>query len=94
MVNYIPLEDRPHIEGILTNAVPDNMGFRSELVHPETIVDVTKNYPRRNWSTCFSTKIREENAVKPWAHSQALGFDQFPDSVKNNKLMEPYDALI
>jgi cyanamide hydratase len=68
------------------------MGFRSELIHPETIEDVTKSYPRRNWSTCFSTKIREENAVKPWAHSQALGFDEFPDSVKNNKLMEPFDA--
>ncbi|RDW62476.1 hypothetical protein BP6252_11909 [Coleophoma cylindrospora] len=70
----------------------DNMGFRSELIHPGTIEDVTMAYPRRNWSSCFSAKIREENAVKEWAHSTALGFDEFPDSVKNNKLMEPYDT--
>jgi cyanamide hydratase len=67
------------------------MGYRSELVHPDTIVDVTKNYPRRNWSKCFSNKIREENAVKPRAHSTASGFDAFPNSVKNNSLMEPFD---
>jgi cyanamide hydratase len=76
----------------IANAEVDNMGFRSELIYPDTIVDVTKNFPRRNWSKCFSTKIREENAAKPWAHSTAIGFDEFPDSVKNNALMEPYDG--
>jgi len=82
-----------HTIGLLVQLATqyDNMGYREGFVHPDTIADVTKHYPRRNWSSCFSKKIREENATKPWAHSTALGFDEFPDSVKNNSLMEGYD---
>ncbi|KAL8726338.1 MAG: hypothetical protein Q9166_006786 [cf. Caloplaca sp. 2 TL-2023] len=69
----------------------DNMGGHKDLVHRETIEDVTKHYPRNKWSSCFAATIRKENGLKPWAHTTALGEDDFPTGVLNNKLMEPYD---
>ncbi|KAL8722869.1 MAG: hypothetical protein Q9225_000702 [Loekoesia sp. 1 TL-2023] len=69
----------------------DNIGGHKELVHKDTIEDVTKNYPRNKWSSCFAATIRKENGLKPWAHTTALGEDAFPNDVLNNKLMEPYD---
>lgn len=44
------------------------MGYRFDFVHLDTIKDVVKHYPRRNWSKCFFIKIREEVKVKPWCH--------------------------
>ena len=67
------------------------MGGHAELVHKETIEDVVKHFPRLKWSNCFSKTIREENGLKPWAHTTALGEEDFPNGVANNKLMEPYD---
>jgi cyanamide hydratase len=61
------------------------------LVHKETIEDVVKHYPRNKWSSCFSNTIRKENGLKPWAHTTALGEEDFPNGVLNNKVMEPYD---
>ncbi|KAL8802067.1 MAG: hypothetical protein Q9223_007075 [Gallowayella weberi] len=72
-------------------ASTDNMGGHKELVHVDTIADVTKCYPRNNWSSCFAATIRKENGLKPWAHTTALGEDDFPNGVLNNELMEPYD---
>jgi len=69
----------------------DNMGGNSELVHKGTIEDVVKNYPRLKWSSCFSKTIRKENTLKPWAHTTALGVEDFPNGVANNKLMETYE---
>ena len=69
----------------------DNMGIHAALVHKATIEDVVKHYPRKAWSNCFSTTIRKDNSMKPWAHTTALGEDDFPDGVKNNELMAPYD---
>ncbi|KAL8787449.1 MAG: hypothetical protein Q9213_002226 [Squamulea squamosa] len=69
----------------------DNMGGHEELVHEDTIKDVTAHYPRKKWSSCFAATIRKENELKPWAHTTALGEDGFPNGVENNKLMEPYD---
>ena len=71
--------------------VLDNMGGNADLVHRATIEDVVRCYPRKGWSGCFSTTIRKENSLKPWAHTTALGEDDFPDGVKNNRLMAPYD---
>ncbi|KAI4852896.1 cyanamide hydratase [Aureobasidium sp. EXF-8845] len=68
----------------------DNMGYRSEYVHEDTIKDVVARYPRRGWSGCFSAKIREEVEVKPWSHSTALE-EKFPHDVENNALMAPWD---
>ena len=59
------------------------MGYRPGYVHADTIKDVAKHYPRRNWSTCFSTKIREEVSVKPWCHTTALT-EKFPNDTEKN----------
>lgn len=68
------------------------MAYRSDYVHPDTIEDVVAKYPRREWSKCFSTKIREEVSVKPWCHTTA-STEKFPHDVQHNALMEPYDGL-
>lgn len=70
----------------------DNMGGHADLVHKETIEDVVRHYPRKKWSSCFAATIRKENGLKPWAHTTALGEEDFPGGVENNKLMEPYDG--
>lgn len=72
--------------------VSDNMAYRSEYIHPDTIKDVVARYPRREWSRCFSIKIREEVLVKPWCHTTA-STEKFPHDVQHNALMEPYDGL-
>lgn len=69
----------------------DNMGGHKDLVHMDTIKDVTGHYPRNKWSSCFAATIRKENGLKPWAHTTALGEHDFPNGVENNKLMESYD---
>ena len=69
----------------------DNMGGNAELVHKDTIEDVVKHYPRKKWSSCFAATIRKENRLKPWAHTTALGEEEFPGGVENNELMAPYD---
>ncbi|KAI4194650.1 MAG: hypothetical protein LQ348_002598 [Seirophora lacunosa] len=69
----------------------DNMGGHKDLVHKDTIQDVTRQFPRKKWSSCFAATIRKENGLKPWAHTTALGEDDFPNGVLNNQLMEPYD---
>ena len=68
------------------------MGGHAELVHKGTIEDVTKNFPRNKWSSCFAATIRKENALKPWSHTTALGEEAFPEGVLNNELMAPYDG--
>lgn len=67
------------------------MGEHDTLVHPETIEDVTKHFPRNKWSSCFAATIHRENGLKPWAHTTALGEEAFPQGVLNNQLMAPYD---
>ena len=70
----------------------DNMGGHSELVHEETIKSVVALHPRLGWSRCFHDTIRLENESKPWAHTTALGEEDFPMGVLNNQLMAPYDS--
>ncbi|KAL1961950.1 hypothetical protein VTN77DRAFT_731 [Rasamsonia byssochlamydoides] len=69
----------------------DNTGSYAELVHPSTIEDVSKNFPRLNWNNCFAATIYRENSLKPWAHTTALGEEAFPAKVLGNKLMAPYE---
>jgi cyanamide hydratase len=69
----------------------DNMGGNPGLVHADTKVDVNKAFPRNGWSRCFAATIRKENGLKPWAHTTALGEDDFPNGVLNNKLMAEFD---
>lgn len=67
------------------------MGEHEALVHRETIENVVAEYPRLQWSKCFAATIREENGLKPWAHTTALGEEDFPNGVLGNKLMAPYE---
>ncbi|GAW19250.1 hypothetical protein ANO14919_087350 [Xylariales sp. No.14919] len=69
----------------------DNMGGNPELINEVTRLDVNKAFPRRGWSGCFAKTIREENGLKPWAHTTHLGEDDFPDGVMNNSLMADVD---
>lgn len=69
----------------------DNLGAHKVYVHADTVEDVNKHYPRRQWSRYFSSKQREEITLKPWCHSTAVG-PSFPDDVEHNALMEPYDG--
>jgi cyanamide hydratase len=69
----------------------DNMGGNPALVHADTKVDVNRAFPRDGWSRCFAATIREENGLKPWAHTTALGEEDFPNGVLNNKLMAEFE---
>ncbi|KAJ5731873.1 hypothetical protein N7493_003354 [Penicillium malachiteum] len=69
----------------------DNTGSYADLVHPETIKDVCAHFPRHHWSGCFAATIHREIGAKPWAHTTALGEEDFPAKVLGNKLMEPYE---
>ncbi|KAJ5677152.1 uncharacterized protein N7477_002785 [Penicillium maclennaniae] len=69
----------------------DNTGAYADLVHPDTIKDVSEHYPRQAWSQCFASTIHRENSLKPWAHTTALGEEAFPAKVLANKLMEPFE---
>lgn len=73
--------------------VYDNMGLRPGLVHARTRDDVVGRWPGLGWSTCFEGIIREEMALKPWAHTSHLG-EAFPKGVKENGetgLMSEYE---
>ncbi|KAI0124223.1 hypothetical protein BJ170DRAFT_598544 [Xylariales sp. AK1849] len=69
----------------------DNMGGRPELVDKKTRDEVVARFPRLGWSKCFSRTIREENGLKPWAHTTHLGEEDFPRGVEGNKLMAQYE---
>ncbi|KAJ5351446.1 hypothetical protein N7452_000420 [Penicillium brevicompactum] len=69
----------------------DNTGAYSDCIHPTTIEDVTKHFPRMKWSGCFAATIHRENELKPWSHTTTLGEDAFPEKVLGNKLMEPFE---
>ena len=69
----------------------DNMGLHPELIHKTTLEDIIQRFPRWGWSGCFAATIREENGLKPWAHTTALGVEDFPNGVLGNELMAPYD---
>lgn len=69
----------------------DNTGAYPDLVHPDTIKDVSEHFPRHAWSQCFASTIHRENGLKPWAHTTTLGEEAFPAKVLGNKLMEPFE---
>lgn len=71
--------------------VYDNMGINPQIVDVVTRESVNERFPRKGWSGCFAKTIREENALKPWAHTTHLGEEDFPGGVENNELMKPYD---
>lgn len=68
----------------------DNTGQHASLIHPSTIEEILKQFPRMKWSSCFTATIRRENSLKPWAHSTTLG-EEFPASILGNTVMQPYE---
>lgn len=68
----------------------DNVGLYAELVHPMTIEDVSRQFPRKGWSGCFAAILRKETEIKPWSHTTVLGEESFA-RVLGNKLMAPYE---
>ncbi|KAI0546193.1 hypothetical protein F4679DRAFT_558166 [Xylaria curta] len=69
----------------------DNMGGNPGLIDEVTRLDVNEAFPRKGWSGCFAKTIREENSLKPWAHTTHLGEEDFPEGVKNNSIMADVD---
>ncbi|KAI9665510.1 MAG: hypothetical protein M1831_001652 [Alyxoria varia] len=69
----------------------DNLSNHSDLIHPDTLREIQENHPRLGWSKCFAATIREENGTKPWAHTTALGEDQFPDGVLGSEFAKKYE---
>ncbi|RMY06834.1 hypothetical protein D0867_09557 [Hortaea werneckii] len=69
--------------------VLDNAGLYAELVHPDTIQDVTKRYPRNGWTGCFAGVVRRECEGKPWANTTRI--EGFAEMVEGNRVMEPFD---
>lgn len=68
----------------------DNAGGNPELVSKETRDDVNAQFKRMGWAGCFADVIREENGLKPWAHTTHLGEEEFPNMVLGNELMNGY----
>lgn len=64
----------------------DNAGQFSELIHPITLENVTIEYPRLKWSTCFSAVIAHECESKPWCHTTKIGKQEFLSMIKDNTL--------
>ncbi|GBF63854.1 cyanamide hydratase [Trichophyton mentagrophytes] len=71
----------------------DNIGGHEQLLSPETVKDVIKNYPRMQWNNCFAATIRKEISLKPWAHSTTLGTDEFPSRIENNPVGLKFESL-
>lgn len=55
----------------------DNIGAGAELVHPQTIENVVRQYPRPGWSGCFARTVQKEKSIKPYAMvSRIEGFEE------------------
>lgn len=74
---------------VLLATVFDNVGLNPELVDRATIESVVEAYPRKKWTDCFASIVRDEIKAKPWCHTTHI--DGFAEKVEGNTLMEPYD---
>ncbi|KAI6791083.1 cyanamide hydratase [Hortaea werneckii] len=69
--------------------VLDNAGLYPELVHPDTIKDLTAHFPRNGWTGCFAAVVRRECERKPWANTTRI--EGFAEMVEGNRVMRPFD---
>ncbi|KAI7482422.1 cyanamide hydratase [Hortaea werneckii] len=70
--------------------VLDNVGlYAEELVHPDTIKNVTTAFPRNGWTGCFAGVVRRECEIKPWANTTRI--EGFAEMVEGNGVMAPFD---
>lgn len=69
------------------------MGTHAELIHPKTIEDVSKKFPRNKWTGCFADVVRTEIKLKPWAHTTAMGPSEevIVNGILGNNVMAKYD---
>ncbi|TFB01526.1 Cyanamide hydratase [Trichoderma ghanense] len=75
---YDNASNHPHVENI------------TEIIHTDTLIDVTKAFPRLQWLGCFADTIDREEALKPWCHSTHI--PDFAEVIRKNTFMQPYDA--
>ena len=71
---------------IQVSTILDNVGQNSNLLHPDTLDAINKEYPREGWLGCFAEVIDSENRMKPWGHTSSLGVNEFRDSVLSNRV--------
>ncbi|KAI3404426.2 hypothetical protein KGF56_002823 [Candida oxycetoniae] len=64
----------------------DNVGLNTHLIHKDSLDAANKKYPRDGWLNCFAEAIDNENKLKPWGHTSALGVEEFRNNVLNNKV--------
>ncbi|KAL7808381.1 hypothetical protein V8C26DRAFT_296612 [Trichoderma gracile] len=62
----------------------------TDIIHTDTLADVTKAFPRLQWLGCFADTIDREEALKPWCHSTHI--PDFSQVIRSNTFMQPYDA--
>lgn len=60
-----------------------------DLIHKDTVARVCAFAPRKGWSGCFASTIKEETGFKPWCHSTHI--DGFADKVAGNELMAEFE---
>jgi cyanamide hydratase len=71
----------------------DNIGAVKQYVHPQTIENVVKEYPRPGWSGCFKRTVEKEKKLKPYTMVSRI--EGFEDVIAKNGaeggLMHKYD---
>ena len=67
----------------------DNVGMHPDLVDKGTIENVVKASPRKGWTGCFASTVREEVSTKPYCHTTHIA--GFAELIEGNTLMAPYD---
>ncbi|KAH6604054.1 hypothetical protein Trco_007500 [Trichoderma cornu-damae] len=73
---YDNTSNHPYVENI------------TEIIHTETLKDVTGAYPRQQWLGCFARTVGREERLKPWCHSTYI--PDFSEVILNNAFMKPY----
>jgi len=77
----------------------DNVGIRSNLIHPFLIESTCALFPRNGWSDHFARVIEKELSLKPWCHTSSFEVpnwkegmaSKFATDVRGNKIMRPFD---
>ncbi|KAJ6470939.1 cyanamide hydratase [Mycena sanguinolenta] len=77
----------------------DNVGLRSNLIHPNLIESTVAAFPRLGWSEHFARVIEKELDLKPWCHSTTFEIpawtrgtpSNFATDVRGNDVMRPFE---
>jgi cyanamide hydratase len=60
-----------------------------KMIHEATRRVVVEAHPRLAWSSFFSSKVRQEEALKPWCHTTHLV--DFAKEIEANTIMKIYE---